>query len=96
MANNSLITEIMDFVMAEAATTRAFMLSVSAEIAKQQTDPLEWMKKFIGTLHARIDVNEVSLGPLASRLPAHEMARKNFDKLGQELEKILREPGKYD
>ena len=90
MVSDAVISSLMDFMLAEAAAFRAFMLSVSLEMAKEHEDPLKWANEFISTLHVRIDVNEQSLGPLASRLPAHEMARKTFDHLGSHLEKILR------
>ena len=82
--------DFFDFVMAQNLAARAFMLSVSVELAKLQSDPENWSKTFISTLHARIDVHERSLGPVASRLPSHEMARKEFDVLGQRLEHALR------
>ena len=85
-------SDLLDFVMAEHLALRAFMLSASAEIGRQQTDPAAWMTEFISTLHARIDVNEKVLGQTASQLPVHEMARKTFDFLGQQLEQILRPP----
>lgn len=95
MANNLPVnyTELFDFVMADHLTMRAFMLSVSVELARtHEDDPIRWMSEFISTLHARVDVNEASLGPGASRLPIHEMARKKIDSLGQDIEKILRSP----
>jgi hypothetical protein len=83
-------TDFQDFAMAQCLSARAFMLSVSVELARMQPDPLKWTSKFISTLHARIDVNERSLGQIALRLPVHELARKEFDVLGQRLEDALR------
>jgi hypothetical protein len=85
-------SDLLDFVMAEHLALRAFMLSVSVELANSKSNPLSWMSEFIAILHARIDVHEKSLGQTASRLPVHEMARKIFDALGQQLESILRSP----
>jgi hypothetical protein len=53
--------DFQDFVMAQCLSARAFMLSVSVELARMQPDPLKWTSKFISTLHARIDVHERSL-----------------------------------
>jgi hypothetical protein len=82
--------DFQDFVMAQCLSTRAFMLSVSVELARMQPEPFKWTSKFISTLHARIDVNERSLGPIALRLPVHELARKEFDVLGPRIEEALR------
>ncbi len=81
--------DFQDFVMSQILATRAFALSISVELARLQTDPPKWAREFISTLHARIDVNERSLGPIALRSPVHEMARKEFDVLGQRLQDAL-------
>jgi hypothetical protein len=83
-------TEFFDFVMAEHLALRAFMLSISVEIGQTKPDPLIWTTEFVSTLHARIDVNEKDLGQAASSLPAHEMARKKFDALAADLDRIFR------
>jgi hypothetical protein len=82
--------EFQDFMMAQSLAARAFMLSISVELARLQTDPETWARAFVSTLHARIDVHERSLGPIALRTSMHEMARKEFDVLGQRLFDALR------
>jgi CO dehydrogenase/acetyl-CoA synthase delta subunit len=91
MADNQInLAEFQDFVMAQNLAARAFMLSVSVELARMKPAPAEWARNFISALHARIDVHEQSSGPIASQSPVHETARKEFDVLGQRLDEALR------
>jgi hypothetical protein len=84
-------SDLLDFVMAEHLVLRAFMISISAELAHTHSDPSKWMDEFISTLHTRIDVNERAFRQEKSQmLPVHEMARKTFDFLGEQLQQILR------
>ncbi len=69
---------------------RTFMRQVSIELAKDKEDPEEWARGFIKRLHEGVDVNESSAGEGAARLPSHEMAREEIDRLGKELLEKLR------
>ena len=84
--------ELVDSVLADGVVLRAFMLSVSVELARTKPDPVAWMTGFISILHARVDVNEQNTGAIALRAPVHELARKTFDNLGRGMEKILNPP----
>jgi hypothetical protein len=94
MSGRSRVTlnDVADLSMANQLTLRAFMLQLSVELGRKQSDPLKWLSDFVSTLHTRLDANEKSLGPIASMTPAHEIARGNFDALGRELEMIFRPP----
>ena len=78
---------LLDQLMANAFVLNAFMLQISLELAKQQSDPQQWAAAFISELHSRVDANEARVG--ADGRPIHEIARQLFDTLGFQLRQIL-------
>ena len=78
-------------LFSETLVTAAFRLEIALTLARSQPDPVEWAKKFISTLHARLDANEKRIGA-SDALHAHERARGKIDGLAAELLKPLQPP----
>lgn len=79
-----------DRLMASSFVLEVFMLQMCLELARQAPDPQTWAKRFVSTLHARIDGNEERTND--RRYPVHELARSQLDRLGNTLSDLLKRP----
>ncbi len=81
---------LLDLLMADGFVLTAFMIQVSLELARLNSNPKQWAEEFISNLHSRVDRNESVVG--IEGLPLHELARRRIDVVGHNLTEVLSLP----
>lgn len=85
---NDELPELEDFLMGSGFMLEVFMLQMTLELARSKDNPEEWARGFVTKLHERIDANEARVDD--RRYPTHELARQGFDRLGAQVNQILK------
>jgi hypothetical protein len=78
--------KLLDELMADGITLRAFMIQAALELARLHPNHEAWANEFITNLQARVSPNESQ-----SRL-VWRLARERIDALGALLRDMLRNP----
>ena len=80
--------KLLDEVVADGVTLRAFMLQTTLELARLHPDGSAWAEEFILHLRARV----TSTKALDQSAAIWELARTRIDTLGAHLQELLRPP----
>jgi hypothetical protein len=78
--------KLLDEVMADGITLRAFMIQAALELARLHPNHEAWANEFITNLQARVSPNE------SQSLSVWHLARDRIDALGALLTDMLRTP----